>query len=75
MISLDRFTARPSYYQLLEQATRKSAETLGINNLVGSLEIGKKADLITIDMFNPYLTPTKDPITSIVLYGTNNDIL
>ena len=41
---------------------------------MGSLELGKKADVIIIDMLNPYLTPTKDPLTSIVLYGTSGDI-
>ena len=47
---------------------------MGIDGEVGSLEPGKKADVITFDMVNPYLTPTKDPLTSIVLYGTSSDI-
>ena len=47
---------------------------MGINQDVGSLEQGKKADIILIDMANPFLTPTMDPLTSIVLYGTSNDI-
>ena len=74
MLSGSRLTARPTFYELLELATRKGAETLGIDGEVGSLEPGKKADVITFDMVNPYLTPTKDPLTSIVLYGTSSDI-
>jgi cytosine/adenosine deaminase-related metal-dependent hydrolase len=65
---------RPSYYELLELATRRGAETLGIDEKVGSLEPGKKADIITINLCNPYLTPTKDPLTSIVLYAGPTDI-
>jgi 5-methylthioadenosine/S-adenosylhomocysteine deaminase len=74
MLSGSRLTARPTYYELLELATRKGAEALGVGDEVGSLEPGKKADIITMDMANPYLTPTKDPVTSIVLYGSSSDI-
>jgi 5-methylthioadenosine/S-adenosylhomocysteine deaminase len=70
----DPSTARPSFYELLELATRRGAEVLGIGGDVGSLEPGKKADIIIVDMLNPHLTPTKDPLTSIVLYGTPSDI-
>ncbi len=70
----DRKTARPSFYDFLELSTRRGAEVLGIDDIVGSLEPGKQADLIMIDMLNPLLTPTRDPLTSIVLYGTSKDI-
>ena len=63
-----------SYYEYLELATRGGAEALGIDEEVGSLEPGTKADVITFNMLNPYLTPTKDPLTSIVLYGSSGDI-
>ncbi|TRO48195.1 hypothetical protein E2P65_03315 [Candidatus Bathyarchaeota archaeon] len=74
MLAGSRLTRRPSFYELLELATRRGAEVLGIDDKVGSLEEGKRADLIMIDMLNPFLTPTKDPLTSIVLYGTAGDI-
>jgi 5-methylthioadenosine/S-adenosylhomocysteine deaminase len=74
MLASDRRTARPTFYELLELATRRGAETLGIDGEVGSLEPGKRADIITIDMQNPYLTPTKDPLTSLVLYGSSRDV-
>ena len=47
---------------------------MGIDSTVGSLEAGKKADVIIVDMMNPFLTPTKDPLTSLVLYATSSDI-
>jgi len=74
MLASSRNTFRPTFYELIELATRRGAETLGIDGEVGSLELGKKADIITINMHNPYLTPTKDPLTSIVLYGSPADI-
>jgi cytosine/adenosine deaminase-related metal-dependent hydrolase len=73
MLSGNRRTAHPTFYKLLELATRKGSELIGIDE-VDSLELGKKADVIIIDILNPYLTPAKDPLTSIVLYGTSGDI-
>jgi 5-methylthioadenosine/S-adenosylhomocysteine deaminase len=74
MLAANTLTARPSPRRLLELATRGGAETLGISDKVGSLEVGKKADIILVDMLNPLLTPTMDPLTSIALYGTSDDI-
>jgi 5-methylthioadenosine/S-adenosylhomocysteine deaminase len=74
MLSGSPKTARPTLYELLELATRGGAEVMGVDNDVGSLELGKRADIITVNMLNPFLTPTKDPLTSIVLYGTSADI-
>jgi 5-methylthioadenosine/S-adenosylhomocysteine deaminase len=74
MINDNRRTARPTPYDLLERATRGGAEALGIDKDVGSLEIGKKADVITIDMMNPYLTPTREPLSSVFLYGNAGDV-
>lgn len=74
MLASNKITARPSFYDLLELATRKGAEVLGIGDEVGSLEKGKKADIISVDMLNPYLTLTRDLLTSIVLYSNPSDI-
>lgn len=69
-----RATRRPTFYELLELATRGGAEAIGMDKEIGSLEKGKKADVITVDLNNPFLTPTRDPITSFVLYGSSRDI-
>ena len=50
------------------------AEALGMASEIGSLEPGKLADIQMVYMQNPYLTPTQDPFTSIVLYGSSADI-
>lgn len=41
----------------LEMVTVDAAKTLGYENDLGSLEIGKKADVIIIDMMKPHLVP------------------
>ena len=74
MINDSRRTARPTFYELLERATRGGAESLGIDKEVGSLERGKKADVITVNMLTPYLTPTREPLTSVLLYANPSDI-
>ena len=41
----------------LEMATIDNAKALGIENEVGSIEVGKKADLILVELKQPHLTP------------------
>ena len=74
MINDSRRTTRPSFYDLLERATRGVAEALGIADKVESLEPGMKADIITINILNPYLTQTREPLTSVLLYAHPGDI-
>jgi 5-methylthioadenosine/S-adenosylhomocysteine deaminase len=74
MLNDSRQTARPTFYELLERATRGGAEAIGLDNDVGSIETGKKADIITLNMINPYLTPTREPLTSVFLYSNPSDV-
>jgi 5-methylthioadenosine/S-adenosylhomocysteine deaminase len=41
----------------LELATRRGAELLGVGDVIGSLEPGKEADLITLDLWQPHMLP------------------
>jgi len=59
----------PSYYEMLELASIRGAEVMGIAESVGSLEIGKRADIQLIDMYQPHILPTADITSSLVLYG------
>jgi 5-methylthioadenosine/S-adenosylhomocysteine deaminase len=65
---------RPTAVELLELATIRGAEVLGMQDEIGSLEPRKKADLIIVDLIGPHITPTIDPISSLVLYGQDSDI-
>jgi len=49
-------TALPPW-KTLQLGTKKGAEALGLENKIGTLEKGKKADIITIDMKSLNLTP------------------
>ena len=57
--------------QALRMATIDGAKAIGLSNDIGSLEIGKKADIILIDMDKPHLTPRhyddRDSIMSLIL--------
>lgn len=56
----------------LRMATIGSAEALGIADKVGSLEQGKQADIIAIDLHNSHQNPTTDP-EGAVIYTANQD--
>ena len=43
---------------ILEMCTRKPAKALGMADKIGSLEVGKQADIILVDMLQPHLVPT-----------------
>jgi cytosine/adenosine deaminase-related metal-dependent hydrolase len=58
---------------VLEMATIKGARAIGLERQIGSIEIGKKADLILVDMRKPHLTPTFDPVSNIIYAGEGSD--
>jgi 5-methylthioadenosine/S-adenosylhomocysteine deaminase len=64
----------PSAFETLEMATLKSARGLGMGDEVGSLEPGKKADVIIIDLGKPHLTPNLDLVSNLVHYANGNDV-
>lgn len=52
--------------QVLFMATLGEARALGLDHLVGSLEVGKRADVILLDIHRPHLTPMYHPISHLV---------
>ncbi len=60
--------------QVLEMATLGGARALGLEDQIGSLEVGKQADFVVIDMNKPHLTPAPDPVSAIVCAGTGKDV-
>jgi len=51
---------------VLRMATCNGAKVLGLDRLVGTLEVGKKADLCIIGMNEPHLTPLYDEYSHLV---------
>lgn len=60
--------------QVLEMATMGGAAILGWDDQIGSLEVGKRADLITIDLLQPHLTPIYDPVSHLVYAVRGSDV-
>ncbi|BBI34086.1 amidohydrolase [Cohnella abietis] len=56
--------------QTLSMATKESAKLLKIDHEVGTLEVGKRADIILIDMRKPHLQPIHN-VESLLAYSVN----
>ncbi|MBN1986460.1 MAG: amidohydrolase family protein [Prolixibacteraceae bacterium] len=59
---------------ILKMATSGGAETLGLLHKTGTLETGKQADIILIDTRNISLSPSANPVSSVVLYAKENHV-
>jgi 5-methylthioadenosine/S-adenosylhomocysteine deaminase len=60
---------------VLEMATIGGARVLGAANEIGSLEPGKKADLIVLDMNQPHLTPLYNIPSHMVYAARGADVI
>ncbi len=60
--------------QALQMATINGANALRLEDKIGSLEIGKYADITLIDVQDPHLQPLFDPYTQIVYSSTGKDV-
>jgi 5-methylthioadenosine/S-adenosylhomocysteine deaminase len=58
----------------LSMATIEGARALGLDGHVGSIEPGKKADLVTIDLAQPHLTPAFDLEAALVYAAKGADV-
>ena len=58
--------------KMLRMGTIDAAKALRMDHLIGSLEPGKKADIIAVDLHNSHQNPTSDP-ASAVIYTANQD--
>ena len=63
-----------SVTKVLEMATINGAKALGLDSQIGSLEIGKQADLIAIDMSDIEQQPLYNPISQLVYTSNRNQV-
>ena len=61
-------------YDVLKMATINGSKALGIDNMVGTIEVGKNADIILIDIDNINHLPCNDLIASICYSTYDSDI-
>jgi 5-methylthioadenosine/S-adenosylhomocysteine deaminase len=66
-ISLDAKT-------VLKMATTWGASLLGLEKELGTLEEGKKADIIVVDLHAPHLCPIYDPMSALVYSASGADV-
>jgi 5-methylthioadenosine/S-adenosylhomocysteine deaminase len=59
---------------VLKMATIEGAKALGISHETGSLETGKKADVIIVDTNKPHLTPMYNPFSHLVYAARGQDV-
>lgn len=62
------------YEKLLEMITIDAAKAVGLSDTLGSLEAGKQADVITIDLRTPRLMPLYNVVHALILSGTGSDV-
>jgi len=59
---------------VLEMATINGARALGWAKEIGSLEVGKQADFVAFDFDKPHLTPSINPVSTLVCAATGSDV-
>lgn len=58
----------------LRMCTIEAARALGLEKITGSLEVGKKADIILLDTKKPHLTPMYNPASHLVYAARGSDV-
>jgi 5-methylthioadenosine/S-adenosylhomocysteine deaminase len=58
----------------LDMATIDGARSLGMQYKLGSIEVGKKADLILVDLKKPHLTPVHNIVSNLVYSARGSDV-
>lgn len=78
--SEDRFPAGDDIREFLAKealhlATLGGAEALGLSSLIGSLDRGKQADLIAVDLSRIHTIPVYSPVTTLVHSARASDVI
>jgi len=60
--------------EALRHHTRDAAEALGLASEIGSLEAGKQADLLVVDLDKPHLQPFYGSYPALVFYAKASDV-
>jgi len=59
---------------VLWMATRSGARTLGLEHEIGSLEVGKRADVIIVERDRPHLAPGSEVYSTLVYAARGSDV-
>ncbi len=64
----------PTAAEAIEMATINGAKAIMAEDLVGSLETGKRADIILLDARRPHMSPVHDPASAVVWAANGGDV-
>ena len=59
---------------LLRMATQGGANALGLGDELGTIETGKLADMILVDIDQPHITPTQNLVNTLVCAAGGRDV-
>lgn len=59
---------------IFKMATIGGAKTLGLEQKIGTLEVGKQADIILIDVDKLGIAPYSNPVSTVVLYAKEHNV-
>ena len=59
---------------VVQAATLEGARALGLGDRIGTVEVGKEADLIALDLRAPHLVPMRDPYAALVFSASRSDV-
>ncbi len=74
LVALNEGPEKVELVEIIRSATIEGARALGMGERIGSLEIGKEADLVAIDLAQPHLTPIHDIQALIVFAAGRGDV-
>ncbi|HEX7064895.1 MAG TPA: amidohydrolase family protein, partial [Bacillales bacterium] len=60
--------------QALRMATVEGADAVWLKDQIGSLEVGKEADIIVIDSAQVFFHPKNDPVSHVVYSASGRDV-
>ncbi|RLE62440.1 MAG: N-ethylammeline chlorohydrolase [Thermoprotei archaeon] len=60
--------------KVLRMATIDAAKVLGLEHTIGSLEVGKRADIVLVNLKGPHLTPLHDIYATLVYAASGADV-
>lgn len=63
-----------SAHRALRMATLGGAEVLGWEREIGSLEVGKRADIAAVDLYRPHTWPVRDPVAQMVFGAEDSQV-
>lgn len=59
---------------VLKMATSRGARIMGLENETGTIEKGKKADIIVVDLNSPHMVPLYNPLSAMVYSAEGSDV-